>query len=63
MLSPTEIEYGEEGKGKEEEAHITMETQVRNKTFYFVTACTSHMTLYAGHFLNYTEYSGFVKSN
>jgi hypothetical protein len=49
-------------KKKDEEANITTETKVRTKSFYFDTACTSHMTPYAGRLLNYTKCSGFVKS-
>ena len=38
-----------EEKEKAEEANVTTEEQkVRNKSFYFDTACTSHMTPYAG---------------
>jgi len=50
-------------KEKNEEANITMETKVRNKSFYFDSACTSHMTPCAGRLLNYTKCSGFVKSS
>jgi len=50
-------------KEKDEEATITMETKERNKSFYFDTACTSHMTPYVGHLLNYSKCSGFEKSS
>jgi hypothetical protein len=50
-------------KEKQEEANITTETEVRSKSFYFDTACTSHMTPYAGCLLNYSKYSGFGKSS
>jgi len=36
-----------EEKDKAEEANVTTKQEVRNKSFYFDTACTSHMTLYA----------------
>jgi len=53
-----------EEKEKAEEANVTTEEQkVRNKSFYFDTACTSHMTPYAGHLLNYSVCGGFVKSS
>jgi len=41
----------EKEKEKDEEANITMETKVRTKSFYFDTACTSHMTPYVGRLL------------
>jgi len=47
-------------KGKAEEANVTREEKVRTKSFYFDTACTSHMIPYAGHLLNYSSCSGFV---
>jgi hypothetical protein len=50
-------------KEKEEEANITTETKVRNKSFYVDTACTSHITQYAGSLLNYHKCSGFVISS
>jgi len=50
-------------KEKDEEANITKETKVRTKSFCFDTACTSHMTPYAGRLLNYSKCSGFVKSS
>jgi len=51
-------------KDKAEEANITSEDlKVRNKSFYFDTACTSHMTPYAGLLLNYSVCGGFVKSS
>jgi len=50
-------------KEKAEEANITTEAKVRNKFFHFDMACTSHMTPYAGHLLNYTKCSGCVKSS
>jgi len=53
-----------EEKDKAEEANITSEDlKVRNKFFYFKTACTSHMTPYAGRLLNYSVCGGFVKSS
>jgi len=53
-----------EAKDKAEEANITSEdSKVRNKSFYFDTACTSHMTPYAGRLLNYSVCGGFVKSS
>jgi len=42
---------------------VTTEQKVRTKSFYFDTACTSHMTPYAGRLLNYSKCSGFVKSS
>jgi len=52
-----------EEKEKAEEANITSEDQkVRNKSFYFDTACTSHRTPYAGRLLNYSVCGGLVKS-
>jgi len=36
-----------EEKHKAEEANVTTEQKARNKSFYFDTACTSHMTPYA----------------
>jgi hypothetical protein len=53
----------EKGKEKDQEANITLESKVRNKSFHFDTAGTSHMTLYAGCLLNYTKCSEFVKSS
>jgi len=51
-------------KEKADEANVTTEEQkVRNKSFYFDTACTSHMTPYAGRLLNYLVCGGFVKSS
>jgi len=50
-------------KETDEEANVTTEIKVRNKSFYFDMACTSHMTPYAGCLLNYTKCSGFVKSS
>jgi len=51
-------------KDKAEEANVSTEDQkVRNKSFYFDTACTSHMTPYAGHLLNYLVCGEFVKSS
>jgi len=50
-MNKEKMEKGEKDKTKE--ANITSEEKVRNKSFYFDTACTSHMTLYAGHLLNY----------
>jgi len=50
-------------KEKDEEANITTGTKVRNKSFYFDMACTSHRTPYAERLLNYTKCSGFVKSS
>jgi len=50
-------------KEKDEEANVTTEIKVRNKSFYFDTACTSHMTPYAGRLLTYRKCSGFVKSS
>jgi len=53
-----------EEKDKAEEANISSEdSNVRNKCFYFDTACTSHMTRYAGRLLNYSVCGGFVKSS
>jgi len=53
-----------EKKDKAEEANVTTEEQkVKNKSFYFDTACTSHMTAYAERLLNYSVYGGFVKSS
>jgi len=53
-----------EEKDKAEEANITSEDhKVRNKSFYFDTACTSHMTPYAGRLPNYSVCGGFVKSS
>jgi len=53
-----------EEKEKAEEANVTTEEQkVRNKSFYFDMACTSHMTPYAERLLNYSVCSGFVKSS
>jgi len=46
-----------------EEANVTTEQKVRNKSFYFDTACTSHMTPYAERLLNYLVCGGFVKSS
>ena len=63
MFPPAETQQGEEGEAKDEEANVTTETKVRTKSFYFDTACTSHMTPYAGRLLNYTKCSRFVKSS
>jgi len=52
-----------EEKDKAEEANITKDVKVRNKSFYFDTACTPDMTPYAGRLLNYSKSSGFVKSS
>jgi len=52
-----------EEKDKAEEANFTKEEKVRNKSFYFDTACTSHMTPHAGRLLNYSNCSRFVKSS
>jgi len=50
-----------EEKDKAEEANFTTEEQkVRNKSFYFDMACTSHMTPNAGRLLNYSVCGGFV---
>ena len=49
-------------KEKDQEANVTMEDTIRNICFYFVMACTSHITMYAGHRLNYTKCSAFVTS-
>jgi len=56
-------EKEKEEKDKAEEANVTTEQKVRNKSFYFDTACTSHMTPYAGRLLNYSVCGGFVKSS
>jgi len=48
-------------KEKDQEANITTEAKVRNKSFYFDTACTSQITPYTGYHLNYTKSSGFVQ--
>jgi len=56
-------EKKEKEKGKDEEANITTEVKVRNKSFYFDVAGTLHMTHYSGRLLNYTKCSGFVKSS
>ena len=54
----------EEEKDKAEEANVTIEDQkVRNKSFHFDTACTSHMTAYAGRLLNYSVCAGFVQTS
>jgi len=45
------------------EVNIIMETEVRNNSFYFDTACTSHMTPYVGGLPNYSKCSRFVKSS
>jgi hypothetical protein len=42
-----------EEKDKAEEANVTTEEKLRNKSFHFDTACTSHMTPDAGRLLNY----------
>jgi len=52
-----------EEKDKAEEANVTTEEKVRNKSCYFDTACTSHMTPQAGHLLNYSVCDGFVRSS
>jgi len=52
-----------EEKDKAEEANVTTEQKVRNKSFYFDMACTSHMTPYAERLLNYSVCGGFVKSS
>ena len=53
-----------EEKDKAEEANVTTEDlKVRNKSFYFDTACTSHMTPYAGRLLNCSVCGRFVKSS
>jgi len=52
-----------EENDKAEEANVTTEEKVRNKSFYFDMACTSHMTLDAGCLLNYPNFSEFVKSS
>jgi len=58
------MEKKEKEKDKTEEANVTTEDQkVRNKSFYFDTACTSHMTPFAGRLLNYSVCGGFVKSS
>ena len=41
-------EKEKEEKDKAEEANVTTKQKVRNGSFYFDTACTSHMTPYAG---------------
>jgi len=57
-------EKEKEEKDKAEEANVTVEEhKVRNKSFYFDTACTSHMTPYAGSLLNYSVCGRFVKSS
>ena len=59
----TEKEEKDE-KDKAEEANITTnEQKVRNKSFHFDTACTSHMTPFAGRLLNYSVFGRFVKSS
>jgi len=53
-----------EEKEKAKEANVTPEEQkVRNKSFYFDTACTSQMTPDAGRLLNYLVCGGFVTSS
>jgi len=51
------------GKAKAEEANVTTEVKVRNKFFYFDTACISHISPGAERLLNYLKRSGFVKSS
>jgi hypothetical protein len=49
---------------KQGEAHVTTEKQqVRTTSFYFDTACTSHMTPFPQRLQNYTICSGFVESS
>jgi len=50
-------------KQNDEESNITMENKVRTKSFYFDTACISHMTPSAGRLLDYTKCTEFVKSS
>jgi len=57
------LNKGKKEKEKDEEANVTTAIKVRTKSFHFDTACTSHMTPYAGCLLNYSECSGFVKSS
>ena len=52
----------EQQKGNEE-ANITMESKIRNKSFYFNTVCTAHLTLYAEYLLNNTKCSEIVKAS
>ena len=53
-----------EEKEKAEEANVTTEEQtVWNKSFYFDTACTLHMTPFAERLLNYSVCGGFVQSS
>jgi len=52
-----------EQKDKAEESNVTIEQKVRNKSFYFDMACTSHMTPYAGRLLNYSVCGGSVRSS
>jgi len=53
-----------EEKDTAEEANVTTEERkVRNKSFYFDTACNGHMTPYAGCLLNDSIWGGFVKSS
>jgi len=56
-------EKNEEQKEKDEEANVTTEVKVRNKSFYFDMACTSHMSPYGERLFNYTKCFGFVKSS
>jgi len=64
-LHKTNMEKKEtEEEDKAEEANVTTEEQnVRDKSFYFDVACTSHMTADAGRLLNYSICGGFVKSS
>ena len=48
---------------KDEEANISTETKVRNKSFCFDTPCTSDMTSYAGRLLNYSKCTRYLKSS
>jgi len=52
-----------EEKDIAEEANVTTEQKVRNKSFYIDTACTSHMNPYAERLLNYSVCGGFVISS
>jgi len=53
----------EKEKEKDKEAHTTMETEVRNKSFYIDTVCTSNLTPYAELLNNYSKCFRFVKSS
>jgi len=52
-----------EEKDKAEEANITTENKVRNKSFYIDMACTSHMIPLAERLLNYSKCPGFIESS